>query len=138
MNVYTGGTPVSGNRVTLYTSSNGFANPTQCWKFMLTPEYSYSPYIYKLCLYSNDALVANYHQADSTCTLYTWEDDSFAVYLVFPQSSDTGTNDIVIKMVLRDMYLGNTDDSNGANCKWFGVTETIPDKDIWTAYISAQ
>ena len=134
LNVYTSGSPASGDSVTLYTSSGGYTNSTQCWEFLQASEYSTnSPVIKKLVLYYNTSLVANYHQADTACTLYPWAspNEDFEDYLVYIMGYNNMPNQIYVPMVLRDVYLGNSDSYDGAPCKWYSTSYYYPE-DVWT------
>ena len=133
LNVYTSGSPASGDSVTLYTSSGGYTNNTQAWAFKPAIEYSTSTVIKKLVLYYDDTLVANYHQADETCTLYPWNspNEEYRDYLVYIMGYNDIPNQIYVPMVLRDVYLGNSGSYDGAACKWYSTGYYYPE-DVWT------
>ena len=133
LNVYTSGDPELTNPVTLYSSSNGTSNHTQTWKFMTVPEYSSSAlYAYKLVLYYDQSLAAQYNHTTQKCTVYPWASDPYSDYVV-GKSSENSNNEFNIRLYFTGRILGNSGNWNGAQCYWYslGSTDTIPSSYYW-------
>ena len=133
LNVYTSGDPELTNPVTLYSSSNGTSNHTQTWKFMTVPEYSSSAlYAYKLVLYYDQSLAAQYNQTTQKCTVYPWASDPYSDYVVGMSDQNTN-NEFNIRLYITGKILGNSGNWNGAQCYWYSLsaTDTIPSAYYW-------
>ena len=133
LNVYTSGDPELTNPVTLYSSSNGTSNHTQTWKFMTVPEYSSSAlYAYKLVLYYDQSLAAQYNHTTQKCTVYPWASDPYSDYVVGMSDQNTN-NEFNIRLYITGKILGNSGNWNGAQCYWYSLsaTDTIPSAYYW-------
>ena len=115
LNVYTSGTPKSGDNVTLYTYSG---SNSQKWTNTLVDTASgVSKYAIKCTGVPSISL--NYNQATTKCTVYTIANNSTNdYYLIFAN----GSYGIVVKLWHYGRYLGNSATTNGAQCYWYQMS----------------
>ena len=132
LNVYTSGTPVSGDLVTIYTYSG---SDTQTWKIVQNTNLSgelYSSYRIVTMGDSNETLALNYNQSSNGgCTVYPYTSNNTNDYPVgFNTASGGGYTIWLIKRPTR--YLGNSGSSNGSQCYWYIIGNSgIHSEDIW-------
>lgn len=115
LNVYTSGTPSSGNNVTLYTANNSFNNNTQCWVVSeLDDNY------YTIWLECDGDLGLNINQATSKCTVYSIYDNfcngDYDDYQI--TFSHISGNTYAILLPGWHRYLSHSGDYNGSQCYW--------------------
>ena len=122
LNVYTSGSPASGDMVTLYSSSG---SASQSWKNDIV---SISNYEYKIACWYNNSLTLNYNQATTKCTVYPYINNTAADYVINYQP---GTYGLVISLPGRSRYLGNSGNYSGAQCYWYLYGSTIYNEDNW-------
>ena len=119
LNVYTSGTPSSGNNVTLYTANNSLYNVTQSWEFI-----SVGNSKYKLVLTYYPDLGVNLNQATSKCTVYSVASNNAAGdyddYQVTVSTLSNGANRIILPGWSK--YLGHNGDYNGSQCYWYSTS----------------
>jgi len=115
MNVYTSGTPLSGDSVTLYTPSG---SQSQSWFNQKISGTSY----YRMEGYYQGNIALNYNQATTKCTVYTHSGNVALDYqLTYPNGSYAN----LIHLVGRSRNLGTSGNSNGAQLYWYTGSATI-------------
>jgi len=129
LNVYTSSPPVSGNMVTLYTYTD---SNYQKWFFSSNSDIENAPSnSYRIVPLLGPSLALNYNQATTKCTLYPFATNLITDYPVF---FDWLTNGYAIYLASNThRYLGNSANSNGAQCYWYylGTNSYIHDEDLW-------
>ena len=124
LNVDTWGTPAQGDSVTVWSWSN---NSTQWWKTDYYTTIGGIP-VYKTCLFSDNSLLLNYHQADHHCTLYGVTGNSYTDYTHYWESVN-GLYHLVLWNYTR--YLGIPNDNLGANCIWYQLQNGPTSQEKW-------
>jgi len=132
LNVYTSGTPVSGDLVTIYTYSG---SNTQKWKIVQNTNLSGSSYYsYRIITKgdSTETLALNYNQSSNGgCTVYPYTSNSIYDYPV-GFNTETGGGYSIWLYNRANRYLGNSGSSNGSQCFWYIIGESgIHSEDIW-------
>ena len=111
LNVYTSGTPASGDNVTLYTYSG---STSQKWT-----NTSVSSTSYAIRCTHNAYISLNYNQATTKCTVYTIAGNTTSDYYL---SFADGSYGIVVKLTSSGRYLGNSATTDGAQCYWYKMS----------------
>ncbi len=119
LNVYTSGTPASGDSVTLYLYSG---SNSQKWT-----NTSVSSTSYAIRCTHNAYISLNYNQATTKCTVYTVAGNVTDDYYL---SFADGTYGIVVKLTSSGRYLGNSATTNGAQCYWYKMSPGWTDLSI--------
>lgn len=133
LNVYTSGTPVSGDLVTLYSWSE---SDTQRWKILANDDIDgVANDTYRVLSVAANTLALNYNQATTKCTVYPF-DGNVNDYHDYPVDFEEVTNGHVIWLHYRSgRYLGNSANVVGAQCYWYLISNTgIHQEDIWCLF----
>ena len=137
LNVYTSGTPISGNLVTIYTYSG---SNTQKWKIVLNDDLPGVPPSevptdsYRILTMgdSTETLALNYNQSSNGgCTVYPYDTNDTNDFPVgFNTASGGGYTIWLVNRPSR--YLGNSGSTNGSQCYWYIIGNNgISSEDIW-------
>lgn len=131
LNVYTSGTPASGNSVTLYTDSNNSYNYTQVWTVYKDQHH---PSHNRFSLYYIDNLALNYQQSTQNCTIYPWLTNHNAGfdedYLIDFVNINGTVN--VVRLALRPYYLIHSGANSGSQYKWYTTQNYYSSSYSWS------
>lgn len=130
LNVYTSGTPASGNLVTIYLYSGSNSQKWEIIKNQNLPGISTDSY--RVVSVGNSDVALNYHQSDEGCTVYYYGSANY--YMDYPIAFNSASSgSYTIWLYYRSTkYLGNTGSSNGDQCKWKTSSNSgISSEDKW-------
>ena len=120
LNVYTSGTPVSGDTVTIYAASG---SASQSWKNLTLPGGGFRFALY----YDTGGLSLNYQQSTTKCTVYPYGSNVLDDYKLRYDPGDYGA---LIVLNERGRFLGTSSNSSTTVCYWY--TGFANADDNWT------